>query len=144
MDIKEKYKPYNFSATKCFVIELGVIANGTYKIEKKLPVEIKTLKGIYVTCSAVTTQKIVGIVNLFFNEGSLKNFGMGVMNSKLINDHSNPIPINEEIKPNSTMQGVYYHRPIVDSYPFTIKIYLHYDEVATSDTEPLRMATIIN
>jgi hypothetical protein len=129
MKISDKYKPYNYSKAKCFVVTLNITADGNYKVESKLPKQMKVIKGLYVTSSADAGQeKIVGLLNLMFNEGILKNFQLPVTNTKLVRHHSHPIPLNEEVKPNSTLMGVYYHRPVISSYPFTIKIYLHYEE----------------
>lgn len=129
MKISDKYKPYNYSLTKCFVVTLNITANGNYKVEKKLPKQMKVIKGLYVTTSAnADKERVVGMLHLMFNEGILKNFQMPVMNPRLILHHSQPIPLNEEVKPNSTLMGVYYHRPLIHTYPFTVKIYLHYEE----------------
>jgi hypothetical protein len=128
MKIADKYKPYNYSENKSFIITLTVAADGIYKIESKLPRESVTLTGIYISCSPASVQRVIGLVNLFFNEGILKNFSMPVMNNSRYPYPANPIPLNEYVRPNSTMQGVYYHNADADTYPFTIKIYLHYKE----------------
>jgi hypothetical protein len=128
MKIRDRYKPYDYSKTKCFVVTLNITANGAYKVDKKLPKQMKVIKGLYVTTSVADKEAVIGMLHLMLNEGILKNFQMPVMNTRLMQHHSHPIPLSEEVKPNSTLMGVYYHRQVVTAYPFTIKIYLHYEE----------------
>lgn len=128
MNIKDRYKPYNFSKTKCFIIKLTVDADGKFKIEQKLPKQIKILRDIYITTSAKADELLIGTINLWFNEGIFKSFSLPVMNTKITRHNSRPLQLNEEMKPNSTMQGVYFHRSSILAFPFTVKIYLHYEE----------------
>lgn len=127
-NIKERYKPYNFSATKCFVITIKVTPTGIAKVESKLPKQMKTLKGIYVTTTANADEMLVGTLNLWFNEGIFKTISLHVMNTRGLTDRSHPLPLNEEMKPNSTMQGVYFNRGTIHGFPYLVKIYLHYEE----------------
>lgn len=127
-NIKERYKPYNFSKTRCLVITLLVPSNSNYKVERKLPKQIKTLVGIYVSTTANADEMLVGTINLWFNEGIFKSISIPVMNTRGLTDRSHPIPLNEEMKPNSTMQGVYFNRGTIHGFPYTVKIYLHYQE----------------
>ncbi len=132
MNIKERYKPYNFSATKCYVIELPFErANslGFYGIEQTLPQYIGRLKGVYVTCRSNSLNKVIGGVLLSFNDVNLKNLQMPIHHADQIRDHSHPIPFDEEIRTNSLMQGFFIIRigggdGGVSGY---IKIYLHYE-----------------
>lgn len=126
--IKDRYKPFDFSSLKCYVITLKITNKQPLKIEHKLPFHIAILKGFYVTCNVKAAELAIGQVYLFFNEGMNKSVSLPVLNSSLSDHHSHPLPMNEEIKPNSLLQGVYYHRGIISTYPFTIKIYLHFLE----------------
>jgi hypothetical protein len=128
MNIKDQYMPYNFSKTRCFVITLLITPSGIEKVEQKLPKQIKVLKGIYVSTTANADEMLVGRINLWFNEGITKTISLPVMNTKGLTDRSHPLPLNEEMKPNSTMQGIYFGRDTIRSFPYTVKIYLHYEE----------------
>lgn len=131
--IKERYKPYNFSSTKCYVIRLpfrGVRGFGRFGIEHKLPFYIGKLKGIYITCRSNSSLYYVGSVFLSFNEGLFKNFQYPIINTTLLRDRSHPIPLEEEIFSNSLLQGYYTLNPSgTDSGLIGyLSIYLHYEE----------------
>jgi len=124
-NIRDNYKPYNFSSTKCHVIEVIVSETGVTKIEARLPEYLKKVKGIYITSQFTGEHRLVGYISLSFNEGSLKSFQMPVINSKAIKHNSQPIALNEEIKSGSSIQGFFLD---INNYAFsyTLKIYLHY------------------
>jgi len=134
MDIKEKYRPYNFSSTKCYIITLkfkvpGLGLPGIFGIEEKLPLDIGILKGVYITVNSNSLFKIVGGVSLNFNESELKSWAIPLYNTKLLKETSHPVPLNEEIKSNSIMQGFYVIRNSGGDAGIkgNIKIYLHYE-----------------
>jgi hypothetical protein len=127
INIKDRYKPFNFSTYKCHVIEME-ISQGVNKIEAILPAAIKIIRGIYVTNNFKSdTIHWIGIISLFFDEGAIKNLQMPVINSKRIRHNSHPIPMYQEIKKGSTLEGYYLD---VANYDFTysLKIYIHYEE----------------
>lgn len=130
MNIKERYKPYNFSATKCHVIVLRFPRQGGlgfYGIEEKLPAQIKTVKGIYVTCRVNSIQGFVGGVLIGFNEAIDKCYTVPIYNSKLLQDCSHPLLLNEEISTNGVMQGWFSISQFGDVLlNGTVTIYLHY------------------
>lgn len=127
MKIKELYKPFNFSESNCYVICYNVNADQILKIEDKLPLQIKRLTGIYITCNARTREKVIGYITVMFNEGVLKTMQLPILNSNNIKHHSHPIPLNECIKSNSIMHGYLYFRVRIKR-SFTVKIYLHYEK----------------
>lgn len=127
MNIAETYKPFNFSTYGVYVIKTEITHTAVTKIEDTLPLHIKTIKGIYITCSADSIEKVLGYITLNFNEGILKNVQLPVMNSKIIKHQAHPIPLNESIKSNSIMQGYFFSR-IQTKNVFTVKIYLHYEK----------------
>jgi hypothetical protein len=127
MKIKDTYKPYNFSKSKCHVIKFDVRAEPILKIEEKLPLHIEKLTGIYITCNALSREHVIGYITVMFNEGILKTTQLPILNSAFIRHHSHPIPLNEIIKSNSMMLGYLYFR-IRSERPYTVKIYLHYEQ----------------
>lgn len=129
VNIKDRYVPYNFSKTKCFIVTITVTPTGISKVESKLPKQMKTLNGIYVTTTANADEMLVGTINLWFNEGINKSISLPVMNTRGLIDRSHPLPLDEEMKPNSTMQGMYFNRGTIHGFPYIVKIYLHYEEV---------------
>lgn len=124
--LSEIYKPYNFSSTKCFIITLNIVTTGYYKIEQRLPEEMKTLKGVFVSPSGSTRFKQLGFVTFGINEGRIKCFQQAVIDITKISDCSVPFPLNEPVKNNSLMQGYYYDNGRSNIYPYSLKIYLHY------------------
>jgi len=128
MKIKDRYKPYNFSESKCHVVTINVKEGGVLKIESKLPLHLEKLTGIYITCNAVSEKRVLGYITITLNEGVLKTAQLPILNSRFIKHHSHPIPINELIKRNSIMQG-YLYFIMTSSEPFTVKIYLHYQKL---------------
>lgn len=129
-NIADRYRPYNFSSSRCHVIELIISEYYVTRIEVKLPVYIKTVTGVYVTCKVETNKKEAGQINIFFNEGSDKAVSLPVLNTNAIKHNSHPVPLNVEVKPNSTIQGFYLnHLEDVKDAGFglyKLKIYLHY------------------
>lgn len=121
-----KYKPYNFSSTKCYVITLTINRSGVTKIEEKLPPDIKQVKGIFITARIKTKAEKIGQITLSFNEGIINPYQYAVLNTDYLGDTSHPLPLDETIKSNSLMQGYYKCDAIEFELPFTIKIYLHY------------------
>lgn len=129
MNIKEAYKPYNFSKSKVHVVKFDVRNEPILKIEEKLPLHVQQLTGIYITCNATETkEKVIGYITVMFNEGILKTVQLPILNSSQIKHHSHPISLNETIKSNSIMQGYLYFR-LRTKMPFIVKIYLHYERV---------------
>lgn len=124
-NIKDRYKPYNFSSSRCHVIELIISQGGVTRIEAKLPSYIKTLTGIYISCNTDRPEKVTGLINVFFNEGAQKSLKLSVLNTKVLRHSSHPLPLNQEIKSNSSIQGFYLDNLNV-GFPYTVKIYLHY------------------
>jgi hypothetical protein len=124
-NIKDRYKPYNFSSSRCHVIELIISGTGVTRIEAKLPSYIKTLTGIYISCHTNSPQKVTGFINVFFNEGAQKSLKLSVLNTKVIKHSSHPLPIHQELINHSTIQG-YYLDTLGAGFPYTVKIYLHY------------------
>ena len=127
MQIIDLYKPYNFSITKCFVIPLTLYTRGGIsKIEEKLPPIMKHLKGLYITARNGSQVKEFGYVSLNFNEGAIKTFSTPVFNSAFELYHTSPMPADEELKSNTSVQGYYMDLGVAVLYPINIKIYLHY------------------
>jgi len=127
MNIKERYRPYNFSSTRCHVIVLDFSNAGFFGIEEKLPLDIEILKGIYITAKCNIPFQTIGGISLNFNEGAIKAFQMVIPNTKALRDTSHPVPVNEEIFSNSIMQGFYVIPGNGSFIPAGyIKIYLHY------------------
>ncbi len=128
MKIADTYKPYNFSSTKCYVFQVTV-ASGKFivKIENKLPLHFGVLKGLYFTCNSLSTEKVVGYISLFLNEGIFKSIQTAVINTNRIRHQAHPIPFDEEVKTSAYIQGFFFNRdPSLTD--FTITIYLHYEE----------------
>lgn len=128
MKINERYRPYDFSKSKCYVIKFDVLHNESIlKIEEKLPLHVQQLTGIYITCNVTDVkERVIGFVTIMFNEGVLKTVQLPILNTNQIKHHSHPIPLNECIKSNSIMQG-YFAFYVRTKRPYTVKIYLHYE-----------------
>ena len=124
-NIKERYRPYNFSSSGCHVIELIISQSGVTRIEAKLPSYVGTLTGIYISCHTDSTEKLTGYISLSFNSGAQKSLKLAVLNSKMLRHSSHPIPLNQELRSNSSVQG-FYLDALDRNFPYTIKIYLHY------------------
>jgi len=128
MNLMDAYKPYDFSKSKCHVVSIDTFGEQALKVEEKLPLHIRRLKGIHITCNSELEDRVIGYVTLQFNEGILKTAQLPILNSQMIKDHSNPIPINEEIKCNGLMLGyMYFLRK--NKLTHSVKIYLHYETV---------------
>ena len=130
--IEQIYEPYNFSSTRCFVIKLDVGTNGFLKIEYKIPSYVRKLKGIFVTVRGASQYKSLqseaGFISLNFNGQALKCFQSAVPQSLYLYDCSKPIPFDEDIKPNSFMQGYYQNNALnpPSKIGLTVSIYLHF------------------
>lgn len=124
------YEPYDFSANPCYVIEYQIVTSGYQKIEHKLPGYIQKLKGVFVSVDCrMSAGKQIGIIILNFNGQGLKNIQLPIIRSNIARDHSRPVPLDEEIQPNSFLQGFYYDMMNIPmNYPYTLKIYLHYQK----------------
>jgi hypothetical protein len=130
--INEIYEPFNFSATSCYVIVYEIGMEEIIKIENKLPNFIKQLKGIFVSVSIDNSigkafNKTAGFISLNFNGQSLKCFHSPVHRRFGLKECPHPFPLDEQIHPNSFMQG-YFLPPIsgANTSPYTVSIYLHY------------------
>lgn len=133
MNIEEKYRPYNFSSTKCHVVrkDFSIVGSGAayFGIEEKLPEYIGRLKGIYVTCNGTTRLKgLFGALFLSFNEGVLKSVQLPLWPTAQLKDTAHPIPLDEEILSHSLMQGYVAVLGRRSSFSGNISIYLHYEE----------------
>lgn len=126
--IEQLYEPYNFSKTKCYVFTLTITKGNYTRIEHKVPWYIKKLEGIYVSVSLLdTTKTLAGIISLNFNGQSLKCFHLPIHRTQNLNDFSHPLPLNEDIKRNSFIQGYFISKDLtVEEFPYTLSIYLHY------------------
>ncbi len=127
MNIESKYKPFSFSEYGVYIVKTVITHTGVTKIEDTLPLHIKTIKGLYITCNAGTKDRVIGYITLNFNEGILKNVQLPVINSRVLREQSHPIPLNETIKSNSILQGFCFCHSITKR-PYTIKLYLHYEK----------------
>lgn len=126
--IENIFIPYNFSATRCYVISQPVNINGYLKLEHKMPGFIKNINGIFISISCPTSQtKIAGFITLNFNGQALKSFQSSVIRTGLLKDCSHPTRFDETLIPNSLMQGFYYD--VTNSimiFPYELSIYIHY------------------
>lgn len=134
-DFEKKYMPFNFSENRTHIITLSVPVGpspfipGYVKIESKLPNYIQHLTGIYVTCSRPPEfPRLAGYLVLNFNGLALNCVQIPVMKSTLLRRASTqPFPLNEQIIPNSFLQG--YYMDVIGlgtDYPYNVFIYLHY------------------
>lgn len=125
MNIKERYRPYNFSSTKVHVIKLTVPVGGIGNIEEKLPEHIARIKGIFVSSNVTPVAKVKGWIFLTLNEGIFKNYQLPILNTAKLQDCSHPMPLNEEIKTNAVLYGYF---GVLLPAKGTLTIYLHYEE----------------
>lgn len=133
--IDKIYRPYEFSANPCYAILLSVTSSGYMKIEKKLPNYIKKITGVYISVgcwdfSEVKRKpsKLAGNISLNFNGQAFKTLFIPVQRTKNLTDCSWPIPLKEDITPNSFMQGYYYDLTnVIQGFPYSLTIYLHYE-----------------
>ena len=125
--IDKIYKPYDFSATRCYVLIVEPHGKALAKIEHKLPSYIKRIKGICVTCT-LNSKFILhaGIISLNFNGNSFKSFHLPVVNTYKQPEISNPLNMDEQLQPNSFMQG-YFYGVKSPSKIYTVSIYIHYE-----------------
>lgn len=125
--IEDIFKPYNFSETRCYVIALQVEKNGFLKIEHKIPSYVKELKGIFVSTNCTTNPThLDGLISLNFNGQSFKSYQSFIYKINHLDDCSHPQPFDDTLLPNSFMQGFYYDLTQTKTYPYTLSIYLHY------------------
>jgi hypothetical protein len=126
MNLLEKYKPFDFSSTRCFVVKFDLSKNGTFGIDVRLPYDAAVLKGILITAKYQGATHMPGFVSLMFNEGAFKTATLPILNTYRIGQCLDPLPVCEVLKPNSVMQGL-YTLPGSKSFPGYMKIYLHYE-----------------
>lgn len=124
------YNPYDFSATRCYVIVVEPKGFALTKIEHKLPSYIKTIRGIYVSNTYANTgpssKNHIGILSLNFNGNAFKSFHLPVPHTRIQPEVSNPLDLYEKLEPNSFLQGYFYGIKSPLSF-YRISIYLHYD-----------------
>ena len=129
MTLLDRYRPFNYSTTRCHVIALKFAKAGRFGIDEKLPACIGRLKGIYITVNCDIPFFSIGGIFLSFNNGATKAFQSYLTNTKMLRDPGLPYPVDEEIKKNSLMQGYYHIRS--EHLRFepsgTVNIYLHYE-----------------
>jgi hypothetical protein len=128
--IQNIYEPYDFTKNPCYIIGVAVNQPGYVKIEYKIPDFLKNLTGVFasVTCRN-SSLKLAGFLILNFNQQLTKCFQLPIFRTNLYpkKDHSKPVELNEEIVPNSYVQGFFYdYVGLGGEYPYTLKIYLHY------------------
>ncbi len=126
--IIDQYKPYNFSSTKCFVITFQV-DSPIKKIEAKLPPTAKKLRGVFISARCNTAAKLIGSINLNFNDGALKPYNLPVINSGSALKNTQPIAFDEAIKQHSYLTGYYRDfgvGAISGGSVLFITIYIHY------------------
>jgi hypothetical protein len=128
MNIDNIYKPYNYSQYSVYVVQIEIANAAVTKIEQQLPLHIKKLTGIYITCNSNTKERVIGYITLNFNDGILKTVQLPIINCRYIQHHSHPLPINETLNTNSNFQGYFYSR-ITPKAPFKLSIYLHYEKM---------------
>lgn len=125
--IEQKYEPYNYSSTRCYVFVLAVTKEGYLKIEHKIPSYIRELKGVFVSTSGhLNTLTFSGVISLNFNGQATKCLQIAVSKTDSVEDCSLPIPFDEKINLNSFVQGYFYAIPAENEFPFLLSIYLHY------------------
>lgn len=127
MLLTDQYKSYNFSSTKCFVITIQ--AEPIKLIEAKLPPIAKKLKGIFITARCNSLEKLIGTINLNFNDGALKPYNLPVINSLTELKNTVPISFDEDLKAHSNVTGYYRDfgtGALSSNSPLFISIYVHY------------------
>jgi hypothetical protein len=125
------YEPYNFSKFPCHILSMPISVQGYNKLEFKLPEYLQKLKGVFASVDCKSSAgKLAGFLVMNFNDQALKNFQLPITRTNFYGmaDLSHPIDFNEIILPNSYLQGFYYDNVgIIPEYPYTLKIYLHYE-----------------
>ena len=125
--IDETYKPFDFTKNKTYVIQYAIQNAGYMRIEHKLPSFIQHITGVLFTVSEVNSKhEYVGIISLNFNGQSSKSLQLPVPKTDLLSDSSQAIPFEEEIKPNSFLQGYFFDNSKSKKFPYTLSIYIHY------------------
>lgn len=125
-DLKGKYKPFNYSSSRSHVVEIIIAQSGATKIEVKLPNYMKRIIAIYYTMALPTEDKVLGLINLSFNDGSDKILKHTVFNTLRLKHNTMPIPINITLLENTTMQGYFLTGQMIKGSAYSLKIYLHY------------------
>lgn len=141
--IEQIYKPYSFSDTRCYVFILDIGTKGYLKIEHKIPAYVRKLKGIFISVNGIiqptasgppsrsggTSSIVAGFITLNFNGQSLKCFQYSVPQTLYLMDCSHPIPFDEQLNPNSFLQGYYFDNLlyITPKPAYKLSIYLHYE-----------------
>jgi len=125
--IEDTYKPYDFTKNKTYVIKYAIQNAGYMRIEHKLPSYVQYITGVLITASEVNSRsEYVGNLSLNFNGQSSKSLQLPVPKTDLLSDCSQAIPFEEEIKPNSFLQGYFFDNSKSKKMPYTLTIYLHY------------------
>jgi hypothetical protein len=99
------------------------------KIEAKLPPIAKTLKGIFISARCNANVKLLGSINLNFNDGALKPYNLPVINSNTILKSTVPISFDEDLKPHSYLTGYYRDfgtGALALGSKLFISLYIHY------------------
>jgi hypothetical protein len=126
--IEEKYLPYHLTENPCVIFSMTIDGAGTFKIEQKIPGHIKRVSGVFVSVTARNnTSKMIGIISLAFNGDGLRAKQFVVPKTTELIDTWHPVPLKEDIMPNSLLQGYYLDTSASSVYPYSLKIYLHYN-----------------
>jgi hypothetical protein len=132
MNFIESYKPFDFTAKRIFVYSFVVTIDDQLKVVSlkfKLPAEIRTLKGFFATANEKGFEKFLGNLVLRFDEGRITPITFQVPNAQSITPFDNLFRLDEKLLPGSIVQGFYEDYGIARAYPYTIKIYLIYDNL---------------
>lgn len=128
--IEDIYKPFDYSASRCYVVVLTITQKGYMKLEHKLPSYVKQLVGVFITTTLNGGIIYAGLASLNFNGDAFKSIHLPVYKSfKMLDGSTRPMPLNESIKPNSFLQGYYLDMSKTNLFPYTVSIYLHYTPV---------------
>ncbi|HSH64398.1 MAG TPA: hypothetical protein VLB84_01050 [Bacteroidia bacterium] len=132
--IKELYKPFDLSSTRCYVAVFTIdTPDGYHVLEHKLPSYVQRLKGIFITVNDTVNPPSLpeGFVSLNFNGQTLRIFRQTVYSTFFSENTSRPFPFNEELVPNSYMQGYYQDYLSEKTMPYQLRVYLHYEPITT-------------
>jgi hypothetical protein len=131
--IEELYKPFNLSTTRCYVAVFTVNEPGGFlTIDHKLPSYVQNLKGIYVSVDDIVNPAtlVEGFISLNFNGQSLKIFQHSITSTYYSENTSRPFPFDEQLVPNSYMQGFYQDFYSEKTLPYQLRVYLHYEPLS--------------
>jgi hypothetical protein len=132
--IEQIYKPFDLSATRCYVAVFKIdIAGGYINLEHKLPSYVQNLKGIYISIDDVVNPAtlVEGFISLNFNGQSSKIFRQTILSTYYSKNTSRPFPFDEQLVPNSYMQGYYQDFLSEKTVPYQLRVYLHYKPLST-------------